>query len=342
MGQATDLVAVSADFAPLLKDRRFAPTQQALALNARSVSVGRTYLTLPDAGLLAEDLDYAPRRGLFFITGVRGHKLITLDRKGGASDFISAPDGWPFLAVRVDEARGRVWVTEVALRGLVFSPAGDWGRSALLCYDLASRRLLRRIEGPKDSNLGDMLLTDAGEVIVSDGDGGGVYRAGAADRALQRLDHGDFISPQTPARHPDGRYIFVPDYLRGIAVLELATGGVRWLPMEQRYALNGIDGLYLDGDALLAVQNGTSPARVSVFRLDASRSAVRREQLLARAVQGLDPTHGVVVDDDFYYLSNSGWDAVDDKGNLKSGVSLTPARLVRVPLPALQSRKRSS
>jgi hypothetical protein len=56
-----------------------------------------------------------------------------------------------------------------------------------------------------------------------------IYRVLAKGTKLERLDDGDFISPQTPAMHPDGKHIFVPDYVRGIGVLEIATKRVRWL-----------------------------------------------------------------------------------------------------------------
>ena len=127
----------------------------------------------------------------------------------------------------------------------------------MLCYDLKNGNLLRRVEGPLGTALGDMVLTASGDAIVSDGDGGGVYRVLAGGSAIQRIDDGDFISPQTPAMHPDGKHIFVPDYVRGIGVLEIATKQVRWLSMEGRFALNGIDGLYFARGRLIAVQNGT-------------------------------------------------------------------------------------
>jgi hypothetical protein len=43
----------------------------------------------------------------------------------------------------------------------------------------------------------------------------------AKGEALERVDAGDFISPQTPVMHPDGKHIFVPDYVRGIGLLEI-------------------------------------------------------------------------------------------------------------------------
>jgi hypothetical protein len=343
LGQSVQLLGVSADFAPLVRSPGFIAVQRAMDRNTRAVSLGATALRLGDAALLAEDLDYQAASGQFFISSVREHKIIAVRRDGAARDFASAPDPWPLVALKVDAARDRLWVTEVAMRGLQLSPAADWGRSALLCYQLSSGHLLRRIEGPHNSALGDMTLTAGGEVLVSDGDGGGLYRLGDADAALRRIDGGEFISPQTPALHADGRHLFVPDYLRGIAVLDLSTGQVRWLRGTDRFALNGIDGLYYSRGRLLAVQNGTSPQRVVAFDLDPTLQAVRAEILIERATPDLDPTHGLLVGEDFYYLADSGWAAIDEQGRLKPGVHLSGARLMRVRLAALaQARRRIS
>ena len=147
---------------------------------------------------------------------------------------------------------------------------------------------------------------------------------------LERLDDGDFISPQTPALHRDGKHIFVPDYLRGIGALEISTKQVRWLSMEKGFALNGIDGLYFDRGTLIAVQNGTSPERVVAFDLDPALTRITSETIIERSTDTLgDPTHGVIVGDDFYYIANSGWDVIDDHGNMRAGAKPTEARLMR-------------
>jgi hypothetical protein len=118
----------------------------------------------------------------------------------------------------------------------------------------------------------------------------------------------------------DGKHVFVPDYARGIGVLEVAKKQVRWLSMQQRFAINGIDGLYFDHGKLIAVQNGTSPERVVVFTLDATLTRIESETIIERSTGTLgDPTHGVVIDNTFYYIANSGWDSIDDHGNMKPG-----------------------
>jgi sugar lactone lactonase YvrE len=333
MGQSTDLLAASADFSGLLKNGDFAKIQSGMEANRNSISLGSTAFLLPDSALLAEDVDYDRSTKRFFITSVREKKIFSMAAGGASAEFAKAPDDWPMLAIKVDSARGVVWATEVALQGFAVAPERDWGRSALLCYDLKNGTLLRRIEGPRHSALGDMVLAANGDIIVSDGDGGGVYRALANDSRLERLDDGDFISPQTPAMHPDGKHIFVPDYLRGIGVLEIATGQVRWLSAGGRFALNGIDGLYFDRGRLIAVQNGTSPERVVAFTLDASLTRIESEAIIERSTGTLgDPTHGVVIDNDFYYIANSGWDAVDDRGNMKAGAKPSVPRIMRAPL----------
>src|SRR6202012_3648388 len=96
--------------------------------------------------------------------------------------------------------------------------------------------------------------------------------------------------------------VFVPDYLRGIGMLDLASKRLTWLEGDGRYALNGVDGLYSNGDWLIATQNGTSPERVIRFRMDSSRTHIVSEEIIERAANKLgDPTHGVVVGDSFYY-----------------------------------------
>jgi hypothetical protein len=121
----------------------------------------------------------------------------------------------------------------------------------------------------------------------------------------------------------------VPDYLRGIGILDLETKRIAWLAMEGRHALSGIDGLYLFGKALLATQNGTSPERVVRFELNASLAHVARESIIERATPTLgDPTHGVVIGNRFCYIANSGWDALDEHGNIQAGKTVSPSLIM--------------
>ncbi len=339
MGQSTDLLAASSEFALLRRQAGYKLITAAMKENRTPVSVGTAAFRISDPALLTEDLDYEPNTKRFFITTVRGKKIISADFSGTITEFAKSPDNWPLLAIKIDPNHGILWVSEVALQGFVFVPEKDWGTSVVLCYDLKTGKLLHRIEGPHGSALGDMTLTENGDVIISDGDGGGVYRIHPEGAGLERLDAGDFISPQTPAVLPDNKKVFVPDYLRGIGLLDIATKQVRWLNMEGRFALNGIDGLYLRGQTLFAIQNGTSPERVVAFQLDPGFTKILSETIIERSTETLgDPTHGVIVGENFYYLANSGWDTIDDRGNLNPGAHPSEAIIMRTPVNALQNR----
>ena len=336
MGQSADLTRIVPNLPSLIDQEALHHLQQTFATNRGEISRASLAFVLADPALQTEDIDYDPGTRHFFISSVRLRKIITTDLQGVSRDFAKAPDDWPILALKVDTTHRQLCATEVALQGYRFAPERDWGRSALMCYALKDGKLLKRVEGPKGSALGDMVLTPLGDIIVSDNAGGGVYRLPAGGSTLERLDGGDFISPQTAALHPDGKRLFVPDYLRGIGVLDPASRHVDWLAMKGQFALNGIDGLYFARGALIAVQNGTEPERVVMFRLNESLDQITSEIIIERASKTLgDPTHGTIVGDSFYYIANSGWDVIDDHGELQPGARLSAARVMRVELADL-------
>jgi hypothetical protein len=329
MGQSSQLIEQSSDFAPLRGMPEYAGIKAALGANRQPVAHAVLAWRIADPGLLPEDIDFAPATARFYLSSVLQHRIVSTTRDGSVTEFARAPDDWPVLALKVDARRSLLWATEVAMEGFHVVAKPEQGRSALLCYDLVTGRLVRRIEGPYPSALGDLSLTRDGDVLVSDGAHGGVYRIKSGQQRLERLDHGEFISPQTIALSPDSARLYVPDYAHGIGVLDLSTGQVSWLATQDRFALSGIDGLYGVGTELLAVQNGTEPERVVRFVM-AKSGKVAREEVIERASPTLgDPTHGVMVGGDFYYIANSGWDVLGEDGLVKPGANLTEAVVMK-------------
>jgi hypothetical protein len=332
MGQSDDQLASRVQFASMKSSPEFQKLLAQMRANELPIERAVVVTRFPDAGLLPEDIDYDEQTRSFLVTSVLEKKIVRINMNGSQKDFARAPDGWPMLALKIDARRGVAWATEVALNGFAAAPAKDWGRSAVVCFRLADGRLMRRIEGPPHSALGDMALAPDGDAIVSDNDGGGVYRirADAKDAKMERVDAGQFISPQTATAEEDGRHVFVPDYVRGVGALDMETEEVRWIEADGRHAMQGIDGLYFTDGVLIATQNGSSPERVVRFALDAGLGEVTGESVIERSTPtGGDPTHGVVVGRDFYYIANSGWNSLDDSGKVKAGAKMTPAILMK-------------
>lgn len=333
MGQSDPEVLKAKSFDPLRSLPRFQNIYAGMAANAANKSTAREVFRLQAAAQIPEDIDYDSETRLFYISTVLGKQILQVDMTGRTKLFASAPDQWPMMALKVDSRRHVLWATEVALTEFAAAAKEDWGRSAVLQYDLRSGTLLHRVEGPPKAALGDMALAANGDPIVSDGEHGGVYRVNGQTLGVERIDAGDFVSPQTPAALPDGTHLIVPDYVRGLGILDLNTRQVEWLPMEGKHALTGIDGLYALGNTLIATQNGTSPERVLQFALTTLKTRVLSESIIERATPTLgDPTHGVVVGGYFYYIANSGWDVLDQHGNLLEGKSLPVSSVMRAKI----------
>ena len=333
MGQAGDEVLKSPSFDPLRGLPQYQRAYADMAANTAPQSSASEVFALQPTAQVPEDIDFDAAGKHFFISTVLGGQILQVELSGRIKVFATAPEHWPLMGLKVDSKRRVLWATEVALDGFAFTAKEYWGRSAILQFDLRSGKLLHRIEGPPKAALGDMALDRDGNALVSDGEHGGVYRVDRNSLALVRIDAGQFISPQTPAALPDGKHILVPDYVRGIGVLDLDTKQVAWIPSEGKHALNGIDGLYTAGNLLIATQNGASPERVVRFTLNDSGTRVLAEEVLERATPTLgDPTHGVVVGDYFYYIADSGWDALDDHGNRLKGKELPTGRVMRTKI----------
>jgi len=324
--------------------RAGAPFQRLEAIHRawlRPEGAHKVRATVPERDIIAEDLALDPRDGTLYVSSVHADKVLHLDSNGHWRDFL-LPAGlsvWGLYALAVDPLRDRLWISSVA--GTVSPPyrAADRGRSAVLRVNLRSRTVERRYElaDGREHALGDMALSADGAVYVSDGLGGGVYRIGPeANAQLSPLVLAGLMrSPQTPVPLPDGTRLLVPDYSRGVAVIDLnRPGAVTWLKHAPEIALYGIDGLYLRGKDLIAVQNGTVPERLLLLRLNADFTRITDwTVLLARAPGMGDPTHGFVAGGQFQFIANSGWDRVDEQGHLDTAAAADNPAIWSIELP---------
>ena len=279
--------------------------------NKRAVTRSQRRLTIADRDLLAESIAYDRRAKRFLISSVRQAKIVTADGK------LFAKSEWPVFALAIDAKRRLLWASTGWVPQCEACNKADEGRSALLAFDLETGALRHRVASPLKGLLGDMTISKTGELFVSLGIGGGaVLRLPLGAQERERIDEpGEFPSPQTPALSRDEKTLYVPDYVRGIASMDLATRAVSWLQPAPGIVLSGIDGLYLHRGSFVAVQNGTRPARLIEISGD-----LRRQRVLEANWPALgEPTHGEFAGDWFYYLANSGWDAYDRQGGRKAG-----------------------
>jgi len=314
------------DFAPLHTFPQFAAVLRQVEQNRKPITHAVTVSTLPERDLLPEDIAYDPKTRRFLIGSVTECKIVT---KTGA---LFAKTDWPVMALRVDIKRRTLWAATGWLANCrQCVPAGK-DKSALLGFDLDSGALRNRIDSPVKGLLGDMTISRTGDLYVSEGSYGAVLYLKANASSLERLDSpGEFASPQTPVLSSDEHTLYVPDYVRGIAEINLGTRAVQWLQPAPNVILSGIDGLYRYRDSFLAVQNGVTPERIVLFSAD-----LKKQKILEANSPGLgEPTHGTFIRDTFYFIANTGWNAYDDEGKKKPDSAPVESQIRKIVLSRL-------
>jgi sugar lactone lactonase YvrE len=338
LGHTADLDADS-DFAGLRGLPTYDSLRQALRSNAAPMVRSRPAFTLAERDLLTEGIAYDPKSRAFFVGSVHRGKILRIDDRGRTTEFV--PPGtagfWAPLGMRVDPARRVLWVASTALPQTIGFDSADAGRSGLVRFDLASGALLGRYVIPDDGQphaLGDVTIARNGDVYATDSRGPAIYRVRTGSDSLERFVASPLLlSAQGLALDADERTLYVADYARGILRLDLATRELRLLEAADDVLALGIDGLYFVAGSLVGIQNGVAPHRVVRLRLDSSGDRVEHADVLERARPDYaEPTLGVVVGRDLYYVAASQWERFRDDGSIDAPESLRPPLVLRLRL----------
>lgn len=335
MGLTGDVTADS-DFTALARDVRVAAVRARLRANARPVRHADSAFVLDTPDLVAEDIAWDGARRRFLVSSVRERRVVAVRMDGAAEPFTAPAESvWAVLGLAADSARGFLWAATAATAPALGIDSGAEGRTALVAFDLASGRVRRRVEPPQGGEprlFGDLTLGADGSVLVTDSRRGDLWRLRPdVDTFEQLVPAGTFLSPQQPAISPDGRTVLVPDYVRGLAVVELDRGSVRWLAPPDDLTPAGIDGLLACDGAFIAFQNGIAPVRVIRFRVDPAARRVTDWAIVESGTADLtEPTHGTRAGGAVYYIANAGWDRFDDAGAARPDVAPVRSRVHRL------------
>lgn len=325
------------DFASLREREDFAEVQRRMdALSAR-VGQARPAFSLAQKDLIPEGVAHDPKTGAFFVSSVRHRKVVRVAPDGSAADFVAeGQDGLQAaLAIAVDAPRRALWVSSRATAQMAgFKQGEPEGRAFVAEYDVDTGRQRRTVTAPEGGVVADLAIGSDGTVYGADPENGRVYVLAPAAQAFRTLvEKGVMRSAQGMTLAADGRTLYVADYARGVARVQVADGSVAWLAAPPDAAMTGIDGLVLAGGWLVGIQNGLTPHRVVGLRLDDTGQAVTQARTLERGHPAFDePTLGVVVGTDFYFVANSQYGHFRRDGTLDETRLVGPV-VLRTPLP---------
>lgn len=320
---------------------RFARLADGSAANQAPLARSQQFRTLPDERLHPEDVAFDPATGRLFVSSVRQRKVVALLPDGRVTDFADGGDAGfdAVLALAVDSARGRLWLTTSVV------PEQDGGPhlpAAVVAVDLERGAVIGRwnVADSAEHVLGELVIGPDGMVWATDSRSPRVFRVDAPDGSGGTLgDAGwtsrDWVSLQGFAIAPEGDIAWIADWTTGLFRIDLAGGAVTPVEGGPDHYLLGIDGLVaLDRHRLVAIQNGIVPPRVIAMRLSDAADRVLALDVLDRHLpEAEEPTNGVLVNGSLVYVANSPWGHYRPDGTPDPANPAPKPVLLRLELP---------
>jgi DNA-binding beta-propeller fold protein YncE len=293
---------------------------------------------LDDSTFWPEGVDYDSDTHRYYVASVR-HRTIAEVGNGRVIRELwprDAPGMGAVLGVRVDAKHGVLWATLAGIPQMSGYVRADSAIAALVRVRITDGRIEHRWDlaaAPLGHILGDLAIGSSGDVFVTDSNDPVLYRLPAGSDSLQRITSPLFRSLQGMAPVPDENVVYVADYSLGLLRVDLATNEVTRLQEPPGTTTLGCDGIVLDRGAIIAVQNGVSPARVMRFTLDPTGRRIARAEVLDQNIEVADePTIGTIAGRSFVYVANGQWGKYTEDGRRIPERRLTAPLLIGVPL----------
>jgi len=289
----------------LLEDVDPGRIAERLREQAEVIEASELIATVPSEARLVESVVHDRKGGNLWVSAVHSRQIASVSADGQISlRELEAADNLSGLVL--DRGGELIWTASGNIDGSDRDPELFAGLIGLRTDGSESIR----IAAPEGANPADLAIGSDGTFYTSDPMGGGVYTATPGDAKLSTLvAPGTLRSPQGLAISEDGSKLYVSDYRYGIAIIDLISGEVSRLSTELPIIVDGIDGLWRYGSELIAVQNGTSPMRISAFALSEDGSSIIGYRVLEQAhPEWTEPLGGSIDADALIYVANGQWD----------------------------------
>ncbi|MEP6923838.1 MAG: hypothetical protein ABI954_05200 [Pyrinomonadaceae bacterium] len=326
------------DFDSIKESSEFKTILQKFEHNKAPVSNSTIGFTVHEKDLIPESVAYDPATKTFYLSSIYKRKIVSINEKGEVKDFATENSGlWSVMGMKVDTRHGHLWVCTTAHPQMSNYKNEENGSSALFKYDLPTGKVLKKYfltNQPKLHWLGDLIINSRGDVFATDSLAPEIYVVRHQKDELELfLTSEMFSSLQGLDFTQDEKHLFVADYAKGIFIIDQQTKKITNLSPPADSTLLGIDGLYFYQGSLLAVQNGVNPHRVIRFYLNRDQNNIERSETLEANNPVFDePTLGVLFQNSFYFVANSQWGAIDQKGNLAPAEKLKDPQILKINL----------
>ena len=304
--------------------------EEMIARLAENVGHADTAFQLSSLVRHPEALAFNPLDSSWLIGDVR-QGFITRYIKGVEEELVPEGDQGlgAVMAIGVDPNEGHFFVANVRIPEWEKYTPGGSERSSIHVYHLKDGLFIHKIDhfdAGNDHLFGDILVYKDGTAFISDSYQPLIFRLDNQIGLREHIRSEHLSSPQGMAIHSDSAILYVADYSKGIVAFDLFTGEFLGRTLESpEHSLKGIDGLYWHDGALIAIQNGSVPKRILRLELRADGRQVIHSSAVLNAHPALDePTQGVILNDELYFIANSPWLYYEERRELQLPTSYRP------------------
>jgi hypothetical protein len=282
-------------FAELRGTREFAETVAQIRKSTPPISHSHPAFSIPEGDLAPESVAYDRGRKIFYFGSLRKGKVVRCSKSGDCTSFA---DGLGII-LGLKTFRNTLWLLNNSDRD-----------SALIHFDLASGRIIRKYSVASGHLFNDLVITQAGDVYLTDTRAGAIWYLARDAADLVQLP-GKFEAANGITVSNDGKFLYVSTFPDGISVVDVNTHAAAPIARPDDLCLAAVDGLYFHRGAspgsrsLVAIQNGFMGPRVVRLQLTSDERGIQHFDVLERRNSLFDGvTTGVVAGGDFFYMAN--------------------------------------
>ena len=297
--------------------------------NSQSTNTSFYAFTIVEKDLLPENIAYDSGSKSFFVGSTRKGKIVKIDENGRQTEFISPKQNGLLMVIgmKVDAENRWLWVCSSGGSNLVdynFKDEEEGRPAGIFKFNLDTGELIKKY-----------VLDTIGEVhffndLVLDNDGNVYITHMFQEHSIYTINRNKdelevFVSPET-MQYPNGisisddnKFLFVA-HSEGLASIEIASKKYRTIKNPKQFKFSrreSVDGLYFYKNALIVIQPDIKT--VQQFKLNNQLDTVIDAKLLeVNHPMMNNPTTGVLVGNELYYVANAQFESFDKNGNLFS------------------------
>lgn len=313
MVQANNTISFEedADFASIKNDKAFKDLELLKILQYKKIENSVEKLRLSEKGLHPEGLFYLTKQKLWLSSSIRDKKIVSFDASGKCSDWFT-DCLYSVFALKADRDEKYLFVACSAIPEMKGFKKELDGKSEILKIEIASKKVVKRYSIEGNHVFGDLVISKSNEVYISDSTEPIIYKIEKENLVLWKDLRNQAFNLQGIVFNEDESKLFVADYLKGIAVIDVKNKKESWLVFPNDASRKGIDGLVFYKKSLIAIHNGVVPIRIVSFKLNETETKIIDFKVLDNNREVFnEPALAALVKDKMYFFANSPWKFYD-------------------------------